>query len=84
MWRERCGQSHSCPHLVPKLSGQVWSRVTFGARSSVSDIPRVEEVVRAHRANEISHVIPGVLSWDYPSEEQILKLWPLTPVYRAF
>lgn len=72
---ERCGQSHRCPHLVPKLSDQVWSGVTFGARSAVSDIPRVEEVVkRPRRANEISHVIPDVIRCDCSSEEQILNL----------
>lgn len=49
--------------------------MTFGARPAVSDIPRVEEgVKRPRRADEMSHVIPDVLSWDRPLEEQILNL----------
>lgn len=73
--REKCGQSHRCTYLVPKLSGHVGSGGHLGVRPTVSDILRVEEgFKRPRRADEISHVIPDILSQDWPSEKQILNL----------
>lgn len=41
----------------------------------MSDIPgEGGKDVKPRRADGISHVIPDVLGWDCPSEEQILNL----------
>ena len=57
--------------LLPSTpsSGREWG--TFWGQACCVSYPQVGEGVR--RADGMSHVVPDVLSWDCPQEQQVLN-----------